>query len=133
MLKWTENNLSAGDITKNFAAWLWGKDGSQWTILDTNNAVDSDMWIAYCLLEAGRLWDRPDYTEKARAMLELLKTQVRDIDNLGKVLLPGRIGFEQDGQVKLNPSYYPQCASGHFPRLGNFLQSWRTCPRGFCG
>ena len=52
MLKWTENNLSAGDITKNFAAWLWGKDGSQWTILDTNNAVDSDMWIAYCLLEA---------------------------------------------------------------------------------
>ena len=55
MLQWTENNLSAGDITKNFAAWLWGKDGSQWTILDTNNAVDSDMWIAYCLLEAGAL------------------------------------------------------------------------------
>ena len=68
MLKWTENNLSYGDITKNFAAWLWGKDGSEWTILDTNNAVDSDMWIAYCLLEAGRLWDRPDYTEKGRAM-----------------------------------------------------------------
>ena len=65
------------------------------------------MWIAYCLLEAGRLWDRPDYTEKGRAMLELLKTQVRDIDNLGKVLLPGRIGFEHDDQFKLNPSYYP--------------------------
>ena len=107
MLAWTENNLSGGDITKNFAAWLWGRDGSQWTILDTNNAVDSDMWIAYCLLEAGRLWDRPDYTEKAHAMLELLKTQVRDIENLGKVLLPGRIGFEHDDQVKLNPSYYP--------------------------
>ena len=53
MLKWTENNLSYGDITKNFAAWLWGKDGSEWTILDSNNAVDSDMWLAYCLLEAG--------------------------------------------------------------------------------
>ena len=106
LLAWTENNLSGGDITKNFAAWLWGRDGNDWTILDTNNAVDSDMWIAYCLLEAGRLWDRPDYIEKAHAMLELLKTQVREIDNLGKVLLPGRIGFEHDGEYKLNPSYY---------------------------
>lgn len=129
MLKWTENNLSAGDITKNFAAWLWGKDGSQWTILDTNNAVDSDMWIAYCLLEAGRLWDRPDYTEKARAMLELLKTQVRDIDNLGKVLLPGRIGFEHDGQVKLNPSYYPAFPFKTFRPGGSILAG---CFRRFC-
>ena len=107
LLAWTENNLSNGDITKHFAAWLWGNNGSQWTILDTNNAVDSDMWIAYCLLEAGRLWNRSDYTAKAHAMLELLKTQVRDIDNLGKVLLPGHVGFEHDGQVKLNPSFYP--------------------------
>ena len=66
LLNWTENNLSSGDITKHFAAWLWGNNGSQWTILDTNNAVDSDMWIAYCLLEAGRLWNRSDYTAKAQ-------------------------------------------------------------------
>ncbi|HIU84731.1 MAG TPA: cellulase [Candidatus Aphodousia gallistercoris] len=107
LLAWTENNLSQGDITKNLPSWLWGRDAGSWVILDTNNAVDSDMWIAYCLLEAGRLWERPDYTDKGRKMLELLKTQVRDIANLGKVLLPGRVGFETDDTVKLNPSYYP--------------------------
>ena len=65
------------------------------------------MWIAYCLLEAGRLWNEPDYTQKGQKMLTLLKEQVRDIDNLGKVLLPGRVGFDKGDSVKLNPSYYP--------------------------
>ncbi len=107
LLTWTANNLSQGDLSQHLPAWLWGKDGQNWTILDSNNAVDSDMWIAYCLLEAGRLWGRDDYTKKGQALLKLLETQVRDIANLGKVLLPGRIGFEKDDEVKLNPSYYP--------------------------
>ncbi|MCI5897306.1 MAG: cellulose synthase complex periplasmic endoglucanase BcsZ [Candidatus Aphodousia sp.] len=107
LLNWTEDNLAGGDIGKNYPAWLWGKEGDTWMVIDDNNAVDSDMWIAYCLLEAGRLWDTPEYIEKAHQMLGLLRTQVRDIENLGKVLLPGRFGFETDTEVKLNPSYYP--------------------------
>ena len=107
LLKWTENNLASGDITKHKPAWLWGKNGSSWGIIDSNNAADSDMWIAYCLLEAGRLWDRPDYTAKGKAMMDLLKKDVRDIKGLGKVLLPGYKGFEQTDFVTLNPSYYP--------------------------
>ena len=59
ILAWTENNLAAGDLTKHQPAWLWGRrttdEGALWTILDTNNAADSDMWIAYALLEAPRL------------------------------------------------------------------------------
>lgn len=107
LLKWTEDNLSSGDITKELPSWLWGRSGTNWVILDTNNAVDSDMWIAYCLLEAGRLWNESIYTQKGQKMLMLLKEQVRDIDNLGKVLLPGRVGFDKGDSVKLNPSYYP--------------------------
>lgn len=107
LLKWTEDNLAGGDLTKRKPAWLWGKNGSAWNIIDGNNAADSDMWIAYCLLEAGRLWNRPDYTEKAKAMIELLKKDVRDVKGLGKVLLPGFKGFERDAFVTLNPSYYP--------------------------
>lgn len=110
MLKWTENNLSNGDITKRLPSWLWGGENGHrgpWKILDTNNAMDSDMWIAYCLLEAGRLWDRPDYRAKGLAMLELIKNEVRTVPNLGMVLLPGRVGFETQKYVKLNPSYYP--------------------------
>ena len=107
LLQWTENNLASGDITKNKPAWLWGKNGSNWGVIDNNNAADSDMWIAYCLLEAGRLWMRPDYAAKGRAMMDLLKKDVRDVKGLGKVLLPGYKGFEQPDFVTLNPSYYP--------------------------
>lgn len=124
LLRWTEDNLAAGDLTKNEPAWLWGKnvkqvrvtneDGStstktvvSWEVLDSNNATDSDMWIAYSLLEAGRLWKRPDYTAKGRAMLVVLKSQTRHVRHLGHVLLPGKVGFENKKGVLLNPSYYP--------------------------
>lgn len=107
LLEWTEKNLSKGDITKNLPSWLWGKTGNGWGIIDTNNATDSDLWIAYDLLEAARLWNEPAYEEKARAMMEGLKRDVRDIPNLGKVLLPGGSGFDHPTHVTLNPSYYP--------------------------
>ena len=109
LLVWTEKNLAGGDLTKTLPSWLWGEDkaSKSWKVLDTNNAADSDMWIAYDLLEAGRLWKNDGYTAKGRAMLELLKKEVRTVEHLGDVILPGRVGFEKNGLVKLNPSYYP--------------------------
>ena len=43
------------------------KDDEQWTLLDSNSASDSDLWIARALLEAGRLWQQPQYTETGKA------------------------------------------------------------------
>lgn len=106
MFQWSEANLGAGQ-----PAWLWGiqsgKPDGEGKILDTNNATDSDMWIAYCLLEASRIWNEPAYKAKADEYLAKLKELVRDIPNIGKVLLPGRVGFEEKGVITLNPSYYP--------------------------
>ena len=79
LLAWTEQNLAKGDITKNLPSWLWGKNGSSWGIIDSNNATDSDLWIAYDLLEAARIWNAPEYAQKARAMMELLKKDVTAI------------------------------------------------------
>ena len=111
LLSWTENNLAGGDLGKNSPAWLWGSEkpngAGPWKILDPNNASDSDMWIAYTLLEAGRLWNKPEYKEKGLAMLEVLKSQVRELPGVGKVLLPGLKGFESASTLTLNPSYYP--------------------------
>ena len=107
ILAWSENNLAGGDLGARLPAWLWGKDNDAWKVLDSNNAVDSDMWIAYCLLEAGRLWNEPAYTEKARRMLALLKGLVREVKGIGQVVLPGRAGFENNGVLTFNPSYYP--------------------------
>ncbi|MCD8338979.1 MAG: cellulase [Burkholderiales bacterium] len=106
ILDWTEKNLG-----EDQPAWLWGipdgKDGHPGKVLDTNNATDSDMWIAYCLLEASRLWNAPQYAEKAKNYIAKLKELVREIPTIGKVLLPGRVGFEEKGVITLNPSYYP--------------------------
>lgn len=115
ILSWTENNLCAGDIAQKLPAWLWGRLPEQkrdamerWGVLDGNNATDADMWIAYCLLEAGRLWNSPEYTRKGRAVLALIKAQVRHVERLGDVLLPAAHGFERDRGVKIfNPSYLP--------------------------
>ena len=88
LLEWTEKNLAKGDITKQLPSWLWGKNGESWGIIDSDNATDSDLWIAYDLLEAARIWNEPKYAEKARAMMQLLKNDVREVPNLGRVLLP---------------------------------------------
>lgn len=78
MFAWTEKNLG-----ENQPAWLWGipdgKPNGTGKILDTNNATDSDMWIAYCLIEAARIWNDPSYLPKADGYLAKLKELVRDV------------------------------------------------------
>ena len=71
LLEWTEKNLAKGDITKQLPSWLWGKNGESWGIIDSNNATDSDLWIAYALLEDARILNEPKYAEMARAMMQL--------------------------------------------------------------
>lgn len=111
LLDWTRKNLAKGDLGNHLPAWLWGKraDGS-WGVLDENTASDADLWMAYTLLQAGRLWDRPKYTETGRRMVSLIgQTEVLDVAGTGTVLLPGIQGFGPDrkGCVVLNPSYTP--------------------------
>ncbi len=107
---WTEDNLAQGDLAKNLPAWSWGKknDGS-WGVLDENSASDSDLWIAYSLLQAGKLWAKPQYRQAAKAMLSLIaKQETAALPQIGTVLLPGRYGFHPDSDSwVLNPSYMP--------------------------
>lgn len=127
---WTVDNLCAGDIGNNLPAWLWGKTETpvpktekpprgakapvsvpveRWGVIDENNATDADLWIAYALLEAGRLWKKDYYREEGLALLDLVRrTCLHETDALGPVCLPGRTGFVDDaGRVTFNPSYTP--------------------------
>lgn len=111
ILDWTRNNLAEGDLSTRLPAWLWGvRDDGSWGIRDSNPASDADLWLAYTLIEAGRLWQQPEYTATGRAMLALVKTQeVADIPGLGLMLLPAPQGFKaEDGTWRLNPSYLPE-------------------------
>jgi len=106
---WAQNNLAAGDIATHLPAWFWGLDDKgAWRVLDDNSASDADLWFAYALLEAGRLWDNDEYTQAARKILHnVVAQEVADLPGLGKMLLPGFRGFVKPDQWMLNPSYMP--------------------------
>jgi endoglucanase len=122
ILAWTQNNLAAGDLGKHLPGWQWGKtpDG-QWKLLDPNSASDADCWIAYSLLEAGRLWNNPAYSQTGRQMLALIaKQEVADLPGFGSMLMPGPTNLWVHTNVwTLNPSYLPLFQFQRFADVDN--------------
>ncbi len=110
ILHWTENNLAAGDLTSHLPAWLWGRgrDG-KWGVLDSNAASDADLWIAYALVEAGRVWNERSYTVRGAALARrVLDSETARIPRLGLTLLPGPMGFHRLPDLwRVNASYAP--------------------------
>lgn len=110
LLKWTQNNLARGNLANSLPAWQWGKhaDG-KWGVMDDNAASDADLWMAYSLAEAGRLWKDAAYSDLARSLaLRILNEETVALDRLGRTLLPGPRSFQlSDDIFRLNPSYYP--------------------------
>lgn len=107
---WAKNNLAGSDIGNNLPGWWWGKDDQgQWRLLDSNSASDADLWFAYALSEAARLWKDDSYAKDASLLLANIKArEVADLPGLGKMLLPGPFGFAQPDHLwHLNPSYLP--------------------------
>ncbi|MGT2491182.1 glycosyl hydrolase family 8 [Cupriavidus basilensis] len=65
-------------------------------MIDANPASDADLWFAFALLEAARLWRQPRYAEPARALLKLAaQHEVVSLPGFGTMLLPGPQGFAQ--------------------------------------
>jgi endoglucanase len=110
LLRWTEDNLAAGDLTARLPSWNWGKNAAgEWKVLDTNSAGDADLWMAYDFLEAGRLW-HDDRTAKLGAVMvdRIAHSEIALAPGLGTVLLPGPVGFHpQPNLLILNASYMP--------------------------
>ena len=110
LLHWTEANLAGGDLSLRLPAWNWGRQASgAWTILDENSAADADLWMAYDLLEAGRLWHEPRYTKLGGQLASRIAQQeIIEVAGVGTWLAPGLHGFHPtaDSYV-LNPSYMP--------------------------
>lgn len=90
------------------AVWKWDPNAKP-HVIDTNNASDGDLLIAYGLSLGGAAWNRTDYTAAAKGIARtLLKSAVIDHDGR-TVLLPGLEGFgsedREDGPI-INPSYW---------------------------
>ncbi|CAG4888948.1 cellulose synthase complex periplasmic endoglucanase BcsZ [Paraburkholderia saeva] len=147
LLGWTRTNLAANQFDPanvRLPSWQWGKkpDGT-FGVLDPNSASDSDLWIAYDLLQAGRLWKELAYTKLGEALAaQIARTEVSDLAGLGPMLLPGPKGFKNGAVTRLNPSYLPlpvlrglahDAPGGPWNRLAdNALKLVKTTsPRGF--
>ena len=109
LLQWTSDNLAQGDLARSLPAWQWGRaDDGSWRVLDSNAASDADLWIAYTLGEAARLWGETSYAELGRALANrILRQEVAAIPGLGATLLPGPKGFVEGLTWRLNASYVP--------------------------
>lgn len=109
ILRWTENNLARGDFTAALPAWLWGRrDDGGWGVLDANPASDADLWIAWTLGEAGRLWKQRHYSVLGTVLgNRILAEETAELPGLGRSLLPAPVGFVKPEGWRLNPSYVP--------------------------
>ena len=103
---WTRNNL-ATPHSEGLCSWSWGRrDDGSWGILDQNNATDGDIFLAWTLLRAGERWKRQDYIDASRGFAQAIRTKLVITSNGFTILLPGRLGFVDEGAVALNPSYF---------------------------
>ncbi len=143
ILTWTRDNLAGGNLNDHLPAWLWGqKDKENWAVIDNNSASDADVWIAWSLLEAGRLWKHPDYTRTGKALLKRIAgEEVVKVPGLGAMLLPGKVGFADENAWRFNPSYLPPQLAAYFTRFGapwttlretNLRLLLESAPKGFC-
>jgi endoglucanase len=130
LLEWTSSNLADGELGERLPGWLWGRhDDGHWAIKDRNAAADADLWLAYTLLEAGRLWQTPRYDALGRKLLALVHDrEVVHAGAAGLVLLPGPVGFElANDRFRLNPSYLPGFMFEYFAAVdpkGPWAQIW---------
>lgn len=109
LLNWTERNLARGDLTAYLPSWLWGlNEANDYDVLDSNTASDSNLWIAYTLIEAGRLWNEHQYSMLGTLLLQRIgKEEIKQVPNLGYMLMPGKKGFKHENIWRFNPSYMP--------------------------
>jgi endoglucanase len=119
LLNWTESNLASGNLAARLPGWRWGKskDGG-WRLLDQNPAADADLWLAYDLMEAGRLWHEPRYKSLGELVeARIARQEVGVVPGLGTTLLSGPVGFHPDPNTwLLNPSYMPPFLLAYFAK-----------------
>jgi endoglucanase len=128
VLRWTEDNLCQGDLSAHLPAWQWGQqDDDQWGVLDPNSASDADLWLAYTLGEAGRLWNVRRYSALSSLVsARVLRDETAELPGLGLTVLPGPHGFTLGaGRWRLNASYVPPQVMQWLAHQGEHSAAWK--------
>lgn len=109
ILRWTHNYLCGSHLEKILPASKWGRaDDGVWCVLDSNSATAADLWIAYTLGEAARLWNERRYSNLGFEIARnILQQNIQTVPGLGTVLLSGPNGFVSKDSWRLNASHLP--------------------------
>lgn len=131
--QWTHRHLMPADTADAalLPGWLWGEGsvGKQ-ALLDPNSASDADLWMAYALLEAGRLWRRTDYVLDGRRLLQAIAMgESTAVAGFGPMLLPGKEGFTARDWTRFNPSYVPLQLLRRFALEPDLHGDWALYPQ----
>lgn len=133
VLGWTNTNMAGGRLGDVLPAWKWGLYAGKWGVIGANSAADADAWIAYALLEAGRIWNDHDLTTTGKKLaVRIANDESVTINGFGRVLIPGASNFPDTPPVIVDPSYTPLfLARGIAEATGN--PAWQaiaeTCPK----
>ena len=98
---WTQRNLQVRE--DKLLAWSWSPSQG---VLDSNNASDGDLFIAWALSQAYTRWQEPRYLFSALQISQAIRANLIRKTTFGTVILPGAFGFEKPEGLKLNLSYW---------------------------
>jgi len=107
-LIWTFTKTELLIRNDGLSAWKWDPSVRP-HIVDTNNASDGDILIAYALTLASRKWQNTDYLSYARTIANTLLTKQIVVYNGETILLPAIRGFTKDDRKDgpiINLSYW---------------------------
>jgi len=113
--QWTRKNLMVRD--DGLLAWRWSPPGG---VTDRNNATDGDIFVAWALMRAGARWGSRDYLDAGVSLAHTVREKLVRRTARGVALLPGVEGFEQNGILVLNLSYWV------FPAFAEFSRTERS-------
>jgi len=100
---WTDDTLLRSDVALH--AWKYDPSSPD-HVPDRNNATDGDILIAWALQRAAQRWGVAEWRTRSAAIRAAIRQRLV-IDRFGmKLLLPGLEGFQQNGRVIVNPSYF---------------------------
>ncbi len=130
---WSWTKASLGVREDALLAWKYVEQASgAGQIPDPNNASDGDICIAWALLRASQLWDKPEYAKEANLILNDIREKLIIKEGDHTVLLPGVEGFEKETGVVLNLSYWLYPAFAHFAEVTESDEEkllWRSLMR----
>lgn len=125
--QWTRAHLQRSDSRLFSWKFSYNSADQTMTILDANSATDADTDIAYALLRAGTVWNRPDYISAAREIIpDIWDFEVTRVG--GRMMVAGGNWASGTDDVAINPSYFAPHAYRLFA-LYDPLHDWNGLAR----